>query len=707
MPEAATRYLFGPFEANLRRHALLRDGRIVPLSPRAFELLVALLERPDRTVSRNRLLDRLWPDRVVGESSLTQAVFVLRKALDDNPDSPRFIQTVPRGGYRFIAPVLALADEHGEQSHSVGGPDSGRGSGNSETPRSILSAKAWMASAFGVVPRGLRMSVGALALAGLAFAGVAVFVPSLQLPLFEARPAQPKPSRSLSVLPFAVTDPDSELHLLAISLNDLLVTRLGAQSRLLLVKPPPALTSEASLQMLRSSAEAAQLDYLLGGSLRHGATRGDARGNASGNSRGQARLKLTLYELDDAGMLRTIPLQGFDIPFPGNDGGDLERFVATRDGIIMSLLRALSPAIRIEFADRDFDQATTPENAEAYRLYLRALHDVRGATCSGQKAMARLQSSLELDPGFAPAWDVLGWAHYNMVVFCGGHASHYANALESADRALELAPRLARSIALKATVLIETGRAGEAYALLSESRRTLPWRTDIEFLTAYALRYAGYLDEAAHILDQVFARDPVFMSVEGWTPNTLLYQRRLDAFLNWLPATDAPIFLYYRALTRIMQGRPDDARRVLESGSEGNPNDPFARLSEALAAILAEDRIRALVLLDGLKLHRERQAIRDGEFTFKIAQLYALADDPDAAFDQLRLAVEQGFFNAPYLQQDWAFEHFRDDPRFRKILRIAKARRAEFGQRFALAEAPETNIAKAHQNRIKPGEQRR
>jgi len=693
MSETATRYRFGPFEADVIRHMLVQGGRTVPLSQQAFELLLALLERPGKTVSRRHLFSRLWPDRVVGETSLTQAVFTLRKALADHPDAPRFIQTVHRRGYRFIAPVqvITVAPEEDAQ------PDGRQGAkgrlARTGPIESELSAPTEMTGAGTSLGR-LRMALTALALATLAFVGAAMLMPSLRLPVFESSSSQPKRPPGLAVLPFTISDPDSALHFLAVSFNDLLVTRLGAQAEILLVKPPADVTSDAPLEVLRSAALTAQARYLLGGRLR--------RAVDAGVNGGEARLSLTLYERNDAGMLRTMPLPGFDIPFLGYAQGDVKQFAATRERIIANLLQALSPAIRIESPHRAFDQATIPHDAEAYRQYLRALHDVRGATCGGQQAMARLQSSIELDPGFAPAWDVLGWAHYNMVVFCGGHASHYAKALESADRALELAPRLARSIALKATVMIETGRTDEAYALLSEARRTLPWRTDIEFLTAYALRYAGYLDQAAQILDQVFARDPVFMSVEGWTPNTLLYQRRLDAFLDWLPATNAPIFLYYRAWTRMVQDRPDDARRVLESDFEGNPNDPFARLSEALAAILAEDRIRALVLLDGLKLHRERQAIRDGEFTFKIAQLYAFANNPDAAFDQLRLAVEQGFFNAPYLQHDWAFEHFRDDPRFRKILRIAKARRAEFGRRFALAEATETKIAKAHTNRFRP-----
>lgn len=710
MSETTVHYRFGPFEADVRRHMLLREGRTIPLSQRPFELLIALLERPGKTISRSRLLERLWSDRVVGEASLTQAVFVLRKALADHPEAPRFIQTVPRGGYRFIAPVQTLTanpdsdPDPEERSQASARAGAAPGPGGTRTT-SVRPPAAGMARQLRRVRSRLHWAVSALALIALGFAGVVVFAPSpsFRLPFFEAVPSLSTQSASLAVLPFVVTEPDRELHLLALSISDLLVTRLGAQSELLLVKPPPDLTSEAPREALAISAQAAHLDYLLAGSLRRAIHtgdnhRGEHRDDAheasgdNGSDHGEVRLALTLYELDDDGMLRTIPLQGFDIPFIGADG-DVERFVATRDGIVAGLLDALSPAIRSRPRRRDLHPATIPHHAEAYRLYLRALHDVRGATCTGQKAMARLQSSLELDPEFAPAWDVLGWAHYNVVVFCGAHASHYAQALESADRALGLVPDLARSIALKATILIETGRGEDAYALLAEARRESPWRADIEFLAAYALRYAGYLDEAARILEGLLARDPVFMGVEGWTPNTLLYQGKHETFLDWLPAADAPIFLYYRALARLTQHKPEEARRMLASGFQANPNDPFAQLSQALAAILAQDKIRARVLLGALVLHRKRQGMGDGEFTYKIAQLHMLAGESDRALDQLRLAVEQGFFNAPYLERDWVFERLRNETRFQEIVRTAKTRHREFGRRFGLVEPSATRVA--------------
>lgn len=694
MSQQATRYRFGPYEADLRRHLLVREGQTVPLSPRSFELLVALLERPGKMVSRSRLLDRLWPDRVVTEASLTQAVFTLRKALADHPDTPRFVQTVHRRGYRFIAPVRVISDEpDSEEPCHPRGRQSFGSNGERNAGPGLHRAEVMVAAAR-QNPVRLRATLAVLVLAGLlVFAGAVMLGPALldRSASFEAAPAQSPQAPAVAVLPFAILDPDGELQLLAVSLNDLLVTRLDTQPGLLLVKPPAGMSSEASPKALRASAEAAQLDYLLAGRLRHGAVK---REDAGGNP-GKARLTLTLYELDDAGILRTLPLQSFDIGFIGDDRHDVERFVAARDAIVSSLLSALSPAIGLESPHPDFGEATTPHHAEAYRLYLRALHDVRGATCAGQKAMARLQSSLELDPEFAPAWAVQGWAQYNLVVFCGAPARHYTRALKSADRALELAPHLVRAIALKATVLIETGRPDEAYMVLSEARRTLPWRPDIEFLTAYALRYAGYLEHASDHLETLFARDPVFLGVEGWTPNTLLYQGKLDAFLDWMPAADAPIFHYYRALTRLAQGRPNDARRALESGFQVDPNDPFARLSEALARILAQDEESAGVLLDAFVQHRENHGMRDGEFTYKIAQLYALAGDPEAALDQLQVAVEQGFFNTAYLQRDRLLDNLRDDPRFHTILQNAEARHTAFGRRFSLAAPASADLAEA------------
>lgn len=102
-------YTFGPFRLEPRKRLLARDGVPVPLTPKAFDLLVAVVERRERVVDKEEALRLLWPDTVVEEANLTQNVFLLRKALGDNQDDARFIATVPRRGYRFVAEVREVA----------------------------------------------------------------------------------------------------------------------------------------------------------------------------------------------------------------------------------------------------------------------------------------------------------------------------------------------------------------------------------------------------------------------------------------------------------------------------------------------------------------------------------------------------------------------------------------------------------------------
>jgi DNA-binding winged helix-turn-helix (wHTH) protein/Tol biopolymer transport system component len=97
--------LFGPFRFDLSDRTLTRDGQEVRLPPRALLILAHLLERPNRIVSKRELIDTVWKDAFVGETSLTEAVGVLRQALGDAASDSTYIQTVHRRGYRFVAPL--------------------------------------------------------------------------------------------------------------------------------------------------------------------------------------------------------------------------------------------------------------------------------------------------------------------------------------------------------------------------------------------------------------------------------------------------------------------------------------------------------------------------------------------------------------------------------------------------------------------------
>jgi DNA-binding winged helix-turn-helix (wHTH) protein/tetratricopeptide (TPR) repeat protein len=114
-------YEFGPFRADAGRQLLLRDGEPVPLTSKAFETLLVLVQHSEQMVSKDELMKQLWPDTFVEESNLTQHISMLRKALGESPQDHRYIVTMPGRGYRFAEKVREVSDR-GElivESHSI------------------------------------------------------------------------------------------------------------------------------------------------------------------------------------------------------------------------------------------------------------------------------------------------------------------------------------------------------------------------------------------------------------------------------------------------------------------------------------------------------------------------------------------------------------------------------------------------------------
>ena len=98
-------YEFGAYRLDAQSRMLFREGDHVVLPPKVTELLLALVQAAGRVLTREELLQRLWPDTVVEEGSLTSHISMLRKALGEGPDGQNFIETLPKRGYRFVASV--------------------------------------------------------------------------------------------------------------------------------------------------------------------------------------------------------------------------------------------------------------------------------------------------------------------------------------------------------------------------------------------------------------------------------------------------------------------------------------------------------------------------------------------------------------------------------------------------------------------------
>lgn len=104
-------YEFGVFRIDVNKRLLLKGDETVPLTPKAFDTLLLLVENSGRLVSKDDLMSRLWPDTVVEEGSLSRNIYLLRKALGEGPQEHRYIVTVPGQGYRFVAHVREFSEE--------------------------------------------------------------------------------------------------------------------------------------------------------------------------------------------------------------------------------------------------------------------------------------------------------------------------------------------------------------------------------------------------------------------------------------------------------------------------------------------------------------------------------------------------------------------------------------------------------------------
>jgi DNA-binding winged helix-turn-helix (wHTH) protein/Tol biopolymer transport system component len=151
------RYSFGSFVLDAGQTELRKNGTVVSLPGKAFDLLLTLVRAAGRTVTKAELMSALWPDTAVEESNLTQTIFVLRKALGEDNEEAGYIRTVPRRGYRFVAPVTA------------------EGSGKSAEIRAISDSK----------PRSLTWlyAIGAILAFGAGALGFSYFRPQRTAPL--------------------------------------------------------------------------------------------------------------------------------------------------------------------------------------------------------------------------------------------------------------------------------------------------------------------------------------------------------------------------------------------------------------------------------------------------------------------------------------------------------------------------------------------
>jgi TolB-like protein/DNA-binding winged helix-turn-helix (wHTH) protein len=263
-PAAPHTACFGPYHVDLRSRELFRDGKRIRIQNHPFQILRMLLEQPGSVVSREDLRQKLWPaqEYVDFDQGLNTAMMRLRRALDDMADSPRFVETLPRNGYRFIARVTFSNGASGFTKESPDTaleaskgrpaviPDPGP---NAEVPQ---RAKPWWRRAG---------TIAALGLTALTFLTIA-FAPG-KLHSFLGLPANDKALPTLAVLPFDSLSNDPAQNYLAEGMTEQLITKMGEIQKIRTVSRGSVMKYEGKHASLEVVAKDLHADYVFEGSI--------------------------------------------------------------------------------------------------------------------------------------------------------------------------------------------------------------------------------------------------------------------------------------------------------------------------------------------------------------------------------------------------------------------------------------------------------
>lgn len=451
---------FGRFVLSHRRRRLFRDGEPVPLKPKVHALLVELVRHRDRVLSRNELMDALWPRQVVEESSLTQAIYELRRALGD----PGLVENLPRRGYRFTGSVHDLAPA---QTTATDAPP----------PAPALERRRPAPD-----PAGRRRSSVPL-IAGAAIVAFAVALalglprlPHGQPAVAPATAAAHDPAR-IVVLPFKDTSPDGSLAHLGDGIADSLQRSLAGIAELSVIARASAFAHrDADIPTI---AGALQVGTVLDGSVQRVGER--------------LRVSAQLVRTADQTQLWSA---AFD-----RTAADI---FAIQDDIAEQVLQAVAGADALGLQLPPLRQTSS----ETYELYLRGREAwQRRDARSIREAIALLESAVALDPAFAPARSELATAVYLSPELSRVEKAALIEA--QLQVALALDPADAQSHALRGNLLLEAGRIVEAREALARAHALRPSDVDILGWLASSYQVSGLMRTAEGHIRRAHALDPM------------------------------------------------------------------------------------------------------------------------------------------------------------------------------------------------------
>ena len=621
---------FGIFEVDLRAGELRKGGLRIRLQEQPFQVLSMVLEQSGEVVTREELQKKLWShDTFVDfDHGVNTAINKIRQALGDTAENPRFVETVARRGYRFIAPVEIVG-----------------GHGGAVAVAPVYDRRTLDPARRAALHRRLAEATAALVLVGMAVllalnvAGLRDRLPQRALPM-------PK-IESIAVLPLENLSHDPEQEYFADGMTEELITNLGKISALRVISRTSVMQYKGTKKPLPQIARELNVDAIVEGTVLHSAD----------------RVRITANLLH-APTDRHLWAESYE--------RDLRDVLSWQDEVARAITDEVKAKVRPDVRARL--ASARPVNPEAYEAYLKGSTILDDWTLeSGRSAIKYFEQALERDPGFAPAFAGLADAY----IFLGRFGYLPANemfieAKQAVRKALALDTNSAEaygSLCSVATFYDGDWRAAETACLRAIELN--PSYGPSHYMYSHYLISTGRFPESLHESLRYLELDP--LSTKAKTHLGMHYKmaRQYHLAIEVLRGTvdldpTFPDAYFELASSYIGKGAYQEAvppaqKAVALTGGKGYLY--LGLLGEAYAMV--GRRTEATKILEELRgVWRGRLMPAEN-----IVQVLVALGERDRAIEVLQQAFEEHNQLIPYLKVWCMFDPLRSDPRFQDLVR--------------------------------------
>jgi len=637
---------FGPFELKLGSEELYRDGVAVKLPPQPFKVLVLLTTNAGQLVTREEIQERIWGEDtfVDFDKGLNFCIKQIREALGDSAQTPQYIETLTRRGYRFIAPVEIVAAALptvalpvSETQKLDSSQPTGEYTDQAERHAQELAPKTTATS------KPFRLSPWrAAALVLLVLLPVSFYV-------FWYRAASDPKKIMLAVLPFENLNADAAQDYFSDGLTEEMITQLGGlqPQHLGVIARTTALTYKKTKKDIRQIAQELGVNYVLEGSVRREAGRVRITAQLIQVS-DQTHLWAETYERDERDMLK------------------LQSEVANR--VASSLALELLPAVSSSVV------ASKTTQPEAYDAYLKGRYLVTKDTLPDlERSIPYFDQATEKDPHFAAAYAAAVDARVLLAVWKNIPAGEMLpKAGADARKALELDPTLAEAYgALGAVNFRFEWNWPEAEKNIKRAVALNPSNPNHHILYANYLVFRGEIEAAASEVKQAIKLDPVSLLTNGLCAFIYLRARRYDDAIvqaNRMLELEPKSPSAHDCLISAYEGKGmyQEAREVILKQMKLNGVKP-----ERIEAFSQGNAKDAILHNQRKNLERMKEALQKGTKipAHSIAATYTRVGDKDQAFEWLEKSLAAREPSCIFLKINPTFESLRSDPRFTDLAR--------------------------------------